>query len=159
MRQNCLPLPPDGKITEGKITGGKMVGFWTVALLGLTLFGCGGRDHALVDVSGIVTMDGKPLADASVIFTPVGDGVGPASASTTDASGWYVLKTIDLDLAGAVPGVQRVTITTARANGDDERATISKERVPPQYRDGSFRLEISAEGNLEADIEILSKRE
>ena len=159
MGQNCLPLARDGKITGGKIVGGKVTGFWSVALVGLTLLGCGGRDYALVDVSGTVTMDGQPLADASVIFTPVGDGVGPASASTTDASGHYVLKTIDLDLTGAVPGVQRVTITTARANGDDERATVSKERVPPQYRDGSFRLEIGAEGNQAADIEILSKQQ
>ncbi len=158
MRQNCLQSPPYGKITGGKITGGWLARIGALTFLGLTLLGCGGRDYSLVDVSGTVTMDGNPLADASVIFTPVGDGVGPASASTTDASGQYVLKTIDLDLTGAVPCLQRVTITTARANGDDERATVSKEHVPPQYRDGSFRLEIGAEGNQAADIEILSKR-
>ncbi len=78
----------------------------------------------------------------------------PASVATTDSSGHFVLKTIDLDLPGAGPGFHRVTITTARADVADERATISKERVPGQYRDGSYRVEISDEGTQAADIEI-----
>ncbi len=148
MRRNCLKWP----------LRSKFVGIWAMAFAELTLLGCSGREYSLVNVSGTVTMDNQPLAGASVTFAPVGDGVGPASAARTDESGHYVLQTIDLDLPGAVPGSHRITITTARAaDAADERATISKEHVPAQYRDGSYRFEVSAEGTQAADIEIRSK--
>jgi hypothetical protein len=39
---------------------------------GATLFGCGGGDRpALVEVNGTVTLDGKPLEGAVVVFQPV----------------------------------------------------------------------------------------
>ena len=69
-----------------------------VLALSFLICGCGGgSEFELVPVSGIITMDGKPLEGAEVVFAPqaVEDqaSVGPASVGTTDASGKYVLVT------------------------------------------------------------------
>ena len=128
-----------------------------LAFVALTLFGCGGKGYRLTDVSGTITLDGKPLPNASVTFIPVGDGVGPASTAITDESGNFQLRTIDLDLSGATLGDHRVTVTTARASSADEMAKISKELVPPKYRDGSFRLTVKADSPNAVNIEMLSK--
>ena len=132
----------------------------TIGLLGLTLclhIGCGNAGYSLVPVAGTVSSDGRPLANAQVTFSPAGGQKGPASVATTDAQGHYSLVTLDNDTSGAVAGLHRVSITTARASGADERATISRERVPPKYRNGSFQLEVPEEGTDTANVEVLTK--
>ena len=42
-----------------------------------------GRDVRTIDVTGLVTLDGMPLADAMVVFTPTAGGT-PASGKTDD---------------------------------------------------------------------------
>ncbi len=60
-----------------------------------------------------MTLDGQPVADAAVLFTPVAGGT-PASA-TTDAQGRFQLATNNQP--GAVPGEHRVTITKQTMHG------------------------------------------
>ena len=63
------------------------VGLVSCALLAVTLAGCptGGREVPdLVPVSGTVTLDGEPLAGASLMF-------GGVAYGDTDASGRYEL--------------------------------------------------------------------
>lgn len=68
-----------------------------------------------VDVSGLITMDGKPLEGAAVYFTPTA-GSSPSdqgAVGTTDASGLYQLSSLrgeSLEL-GASPGKYRVLIS------------------------------------------------
>ena len=59
------------------------------ALLLLAYVGCSSSGPDIAYVSGRVTMDGKPLAQATVVFIPE-DG-RPAGART-DADGRYVLN-------------------------------------------------------------------
>ena len=134
---------------------------FTVALLAVALLsisGCGGPGYSLEPVSGIVTLKGEPLANASVIFTPATGQSGPSSYGSTDDQGHYQLATLDLDKTGAVLGTHRVTITTAKAaDPNDERSSISKELVPRKYRDGSFQMEVIAGGTTEANVEVATK--
>lgn len=70
-------------------------------LLMIVAVGCGGSDVSTVDVSGTVTMDGKPLAGADVNFVTeqfVGYG-------KTDAQGNFEL------VQGAAPGPNKVWIS------------------------------------------------
>jgi hypothetical protein len=89
-------------------------------------FGCsgGGTDIDLGTVTGVVTLDGKPLADAVVVFAPDN---GNASSDQTDASGKYQL-TYNKNAKGALLGKHKVSITegqpAAAELGDD--ADLSK---------------------------------
>lgn len=59
-------------------------------------------------VIGTVTLDGKPLKGAAVVFVPK---EGRAAAGITDELGRYSMTTFE-EHDGAVPGEYRVTITT-----------------------------------------------
>jgi hypothetical protein len=86
------------------------------------VLGCGHGDRPpLGTVHGTVTLDGKPLAGAGVLFQPVEPG--RASAGVTDADGRYELVYIRRD-KGAKVGAHLVKITPAkRQPGQSELAT------------------------------------
>lgn len=112
-------------------------------VLGLSLgvlAGCGGSPYPLADVSGVVTLDGEPLAGARVAFQPRREGKGldsgPGSYGTTDAHGRYTLRTID-GTSGAVVATHDVRISTYVGEADptsDAPQTLAPERVPPRYK-------------------------
>ena len=74
--------------------------------------GCG-SDLGLVPVEGTVTLDGKPLANKSLLFTPE-LGEGPSASAITDGSGKYELLAVvtgtTSDVKGAVPGPYKVSV-------------------------------------------------
>jgi hypothetical protein len=78
----------------------------------LTAAGCGDGKIARYPVTGIVTVDGKPAPDATVMFNPVN---GPPELmkerpfSQTDPSGKYELHTL-VPGDGAPAGDYKVTI-------------------------------------------------
>ena len=75
--------------------------------------GCGGPKY--VSVEGTVTLDGKPLAYKSVLFSPEEGTPGSGSGGYTNREGKYSLLAIvygiTKDLEGCQPGRYRVTIT------------------------------------------------
>ena len=71
----------------------------------LLVTGCGPSGPATYPVTGTITMDGKPIADATIAFVPMGgesDGRKTASGRT-DAQGMYALTTFAKD-DGALAG-------------------------------------------------------
>jgi len=114
----------------------------------LTLFllsaGCGPSGPEIASVSGRVTMDGKPLANATVVFIP--ENGRPAGAST-DENGNYELN-FSQGRRGAIPGKNTIRITTQRdpTPGDETVKSIpgSKETVPLRYNSAS-ELEFTVE--------------
>ncbi len=115
-------------------------GFWSsvglragVPLLALVVCGCGSSGPEIASVSGRVTMDGKPLANATVVFIPEN---GRPAGATTDADGNYVLNFAQ-GRRGAIPGKNAIRISTQRdpTPGDENTKGIpgSKETIPPKY--------------------------
>lgn len=101
-------------------------------LMGIALVGCASSGPEIAYVSGRVTMDGKPLSNATVVFIP--DNGRPAGA-TTDAEGQYVLNFAE-GRKGAIPGTNTIRIMTLRdADQDENGKTIpgSPETVPAKY--------------------------
>ena len=74
-------------------------------LLVVLLAGCGG---SISSVSGTVTLDGKPLADATVQFVP--DGVGRDATGQTDKNGYFSMSTLKPG-DGVVAGNYKVVIS------------------------------------------------
>ena len=119
----------------------------SLPLAGLVLAssGCGPGGPTISHVSGRVTMDGKPLANATVVFIP--ENGRPAGANT-DADGNYVLN-FGSGRRGAIPGKNTIRITTVREASQDENGKSipgSGERVPDKYN-GNSTLEFTVEPN------------
>lgn len=116
------------------VTGGRIIG---LSLATLVICGCGKSGPEIASVSGRVTMDGKPLANAAVVFIPEN---GRPAGATTDADGNYVLN-FSQGRRGAIPGKNSIRISTQRdpTPGDETRKGIpgSKETVPAKYNAAS----------------------
>lgn len=83
---------------------------WTsAALVCCLLAGCGGGGNTLhtVPVTGTVTLNGEPLAGATVLFAP-NDAGGVSAMGTTDEQGRYTLS--QASNQGALPGTYKVVI-------------------------------------------------
>jgi hypothetical protein len=114
-------------------------------------------------VSGVVTLDGKPVEGAAIVFTPTGEGL-PASG-TTDAQGRYEL--MSLDKKGATEGTHQVTVTkvqtvgTNRApEGSDFSVGVKTEFLVPQKYANAGSSGLTAEvkrGQKEYNFDLVSK--
>lgn len=119
--------------------------------------GCSLQD-GVVPVSGRVSLNGQPLAGATVTFQPIrGEGGVPAvggSVGRTDDQGRFELRLAARDEMGAAVGQHRVTITTATAPEGDDTKLASGERVPLAWRNGSKKFDVPTEGTSQADFAI-----
>ena len=117
--------------------------------------GCGPSGPDIARVQGTVTMDGKPLPNAIIMFVPVG---GRPSVSETDANGKYVLE-FSGGRKGAIPGINRVEINTGRLayENDGKNYPAVKESVPVQYnRLTTLEFNVEAGKNNTADFALKS---
>jgi len=120
-------------------------------LLGLAP-GCGNKN--LGKVQGTVKLNGKPLKDAMVTFTPVKGG-RPA-AGRTDAEGRYELI-YSRDHEGALIGENTVRITTfQQVMDEDEKERTIPEVVPPRYNVSSELKATVERGSNEFNFDLES---
>jgi len=82
-------------------------------------------------------MDGKPLPNATIVFSPEN---GRPAGARTDENGNYVLNFTE-GRQGAIPGKNTVQITTVRDAEKDENNKVvvpgAKEMVPMEYNAAS----------------------
>lgn len=128
--------------------------FFVVAttLIISTLAGCLGSSSGgpeLAEVSGVVTMGGKPVPNIQVLFEPEGDA--GASRGLSDADGkfkvYYPTNTL-----GAVPGKHRVQFQLMDADA-------SKDIVPKRYAVGSpgIAVDVTPAGPNEFTFDLAKK--
>lgn len=140
----------------------------------LVLPGCGGSKFELVPVTGIVKMDGKPLANAVVSFQPhaAEDSMdsGPGSSGVSDESGKFTLATQTPERdPGAVPGKHTIRIsmkTGARGKAIEEPTDIASdedaqpvfEGIPMKYNlKSELTFQVPAEGTDAANFDLKTK--
>jgi hypothetical protein len=108
----------------------------------LLLAGCNSTDPSLVPVSGTVTLDGRPLANATVTFIPKDGTPGFGGVGKTDAAGKYKLKGSRDDANGIPPGEYRVVISKrlmpdgSEVPAEDHTPPMNspaRESVPPAF--------------------------
>ena len=100
------------------------------------------------DVQGVITLDGQPLANATVTFSPA---QGRASIGQTDAEGRYQLRYTNTE-TGAEFGQHRVSITSAiqgvSAEGDVPGVEGRQELLPARYHaDTELTADVKAGSN------------
>src|SRR5262245_14895026 len=99
MRESRNDAMPPGRLF-------RLAGFM---LLVLTTAGCGGK-YKPVPVSGVVTLDGKPVEGATVFFYAVGDArEGRPAQGSTNKDGEFNLSTLGTN-DGALRGEYKVVI-------------------------------------------------
>jgi len=111
------------------------------------------RDLDLADVRGTVTLDGRPLAGARVIFEADDKTF---SYATTDSSGRYRLM-YNSEQSGVKPGPKTVRITWLPSGGDEgsegleesgEALTARPEPVPARYnRRSELAVQVDADSH------------
>lgn len=113
-----------------------------VALWLLALTGCGAPKGgpATVDVTGVVTLNGTAVDEASVLFTPdIGSSDGRlASQATTDSGGRFKLSTHvggGEFKPGIVPGNYVVAITKLDTAASKNTVAPPKNLLPRKYAD------------------------
>lgn len=131
--------------------------------------GCTQKEYA--PVTGVVTFDGKPVANANIAFDP--DNDGPMSVGTTTPEGAFSLSVArERDKPGAKVGSHRVTITAFEepsssqnsdpALGSLAMATESEAGVtnllPDRYADfgtSGLTFDVSASGENFAEFKLV----
>src|ERR1700730_12691428 len=108
-----------------------MKAHWLIGAALPPVLGCGEAAPKIVPVSGVVTLNGKPLANATVTFAPIAkegesNAAGDGSIGKTHANGEYPLPT-SRGGAGALVAKHRVRVTFMAAQPNPE----SDERFPP----------------------------
>ncbi len=109
-------IQPIANVTEDAESNWRGLG----ALVAFTVLGIMGCDRSglnLAPVEGVVTLDGKPVEAAGVVFMPVDPKQGPPASGTTDAAGKFTLTTANRP--GASVGEHRVAISKADSFGEE----------------------------------------
>ena len=137
-----------------------------VGIVLVALVGCG-KPYQVAQVSGTVTLDGKPLAKASITFAPMATkdnmAPGPTATGLTDANGHYTLI-FDKNTPGAVVGKCRIYITSVVGDGTvndkDGGPPVKriKDRVPARYNlNTELTYDVPAGGSDQANFELKSQ--
>jgi len=92
--------------------------------LTLMLAGCGGSRTS--PVSGIVLLDGKPLAGASIQFVP--QGKGRDATGETDKDGQFAMSTFK-PRDGVLPGAYKVVIAPPAGTADPSQYATAEEAM------------------------------
>jgi len=108
-----------------------------LSVLAFTFTGCGYRRPAQVKTTGTVTLDGEPVAQASLMFIP--DSGRPASG-TTNESGAFELSSYGGN-DGLPAGNYRVTVTKL----------VLKEKFQRQLKDLEKQADEAAESGEESE--------
>ena len=132
--------------------------FLQLGMLALLISCCGcpsgSKDVGLVE--GVVTLDGKPVDRATIIFYPA---EGRSSGGYTDENGHYSLI-YSRDEKGALIGQHKVTISTKLEEDFEDGASTEarNESLPPRYLDRR-KTDLTAvveRGSNQIDFELKS---
>lgn len=132
-----------------------------ILMAGLLVFALGCGDSRIVPVSGRVTLDKKPVPNATVIFQPVSEEInpGPSSQGRTDSNGQFTLLLATGDNKGALIGKHKVRITAYEGEeGKSSSGSDSKFRkriIPNKYNvESKLTFEVPAGGTTEAIFDL-----
>ena len=115
-------------------------GFMIAACAAFTLVsGCSGSSDQpeVGEVSGTVTLDGKPVAGVNVVFKP---DLGRAAAGNTDAEGRYTLQYLE--------GVEGTKLGPNTVSFDWPPGATNAVGIPAKYNgDAAFKFDVKSGSN------------
>ncbi|MEZ6130184.1 MAG: carboxypeptidase-like regulatory domain-containing protein [Planctomycetaceae bacterium] len=137
---------------------------WLMMLMAVaTTAGCGGDGLERAQITGVVTVEGTPLSDASVQFLPLEGTPGEGALGSSDAEGKFEVISSRRSDEGIPPGEYKVRVSRLQdADGSPIPATAPQadypdavESVPVPYStaESPLKVVISPEGG-EVKVEI-----
>lgn len=90
------------------------------------LVGCGSSDPDVNYVEGVVTMGGNPVADATVIFSPVEGSGGRPATGKTDAAGVYKLTDLQASTVNSGAAIGEYQVSINKSSGDQIGAGLGE---------------------------------
>lgn len=125
----------------------------------LICVGCSDDPFPLAPVSGKVSLNGKPLADARICFSPTSkqeDGsAGQASQGITDSQGHFELVAVD-GCKGAVVGSHRIIISTFKTERSGK--ILRHETLPRRFNAASkLSYVVAVGGTKDAEFQLEAK--
>ena len=109
--------------------------------------GCGKTGPELAPVTGRITLDGKPLENADILFQPAGSK--PPSAGRTDANGHYELA-YKRGVMGGMVGSNTVAITIS------PEVVANPPSIPARYNSESELTKEVKSGQNEFNFDLTS---
>jgi hypothetical protein len=132
-----------------------------VCLIPFALLAAGCSDEPkLHRVAGTITLDGKAVEGAGVVFNPVAED-GALAAGKTDAQGRYELRTTEKE--GALAGKYQVTVLLTKAEGPQKDPGVEDKRkmtylVPKKFSSRETSgLEAEVPGKDAYDFQLTSR--
>lgn len=151
-----ISLQAESRNSSMKKIGRQYFQFFFVVALLVSLTGCFGGGEKLpelTNVTGTVTLDGKPLEKARVAFEPKEaneKGRGRTSIAYTDAAGKFVLK-YNQDVNGAMLG--KFSVSISKLSGTEE--VPGDEMIPAKYNEKTtLEANVTSEGPNEFVFEL-----
>jgi hypothetical protein len=125
--------------------------------------GCGGPGK-VAPVSGVVTLNGKPVADVAVTFQPVAtegnNTPGTGAFGVTGPDGRYVAKLITGETTGATVGKNQVRFSAyvpVDPNYDGPNKAKPKVNIPSRYwSESGIEIDVPSKGTSSADFQLTS---
>lgn len=133
-----------------------------LAIVVFAIGGCGSSGPDLGNVTGTVTLDGKPLPNATLTFKSQAPN-GTTSLGVTGPDGKYTLM-FTADRNGAMLGKHDVEIATNQLSESDVENLKSQGKTPPpftpipkKYREPGTLVKDVVKGNNTIDFDLSSK--
>ncbi len=139
--------------TSARVT--RRAGLLGLAILLSVIAGCSDESPQRIAVTGTVTLDAKPLNNATVILTPIGPGL---AAAAVIENGKFAMT----EENGPTIGEFHVRINPMEAEIEavNPAAPVrgnQRPQVPRVYqRDGKLRASISADPNQQLELKLFS---
>ena len=169
---NYCPSSRKDRVQPSRVGGGSLARIRIALLLSVCMAvvgGCGSNPHPeLRRVSGTVTYNGEPVADATVAF--YNNASSRLATGRTDATGQFSLTSYNPQ-DGALPGEHRVVVTKSESSGDEEVAlsmdeavqtrpkrTRSRQLLPKEYGSEDTTpivVQVSEDGQNDLKIELV----
>lgn len=128
--------------------------------------GCSDQQIRYAPVTGFLTIDGKPISRAEVVFScevAPADGPRPTTRAVTDEAGRFVLRSLTPQkdvVNGAVVGRHRIFVTTRIVEQDDRgNSRVTREELlSREYTNGQkLTVDVPPEGIDDLQFELTSK--
>jgi hypothetical protein len=126
--------------------------------------GCRKNEYRTAPVSGRITLNGVPVANAAVMFQPIAPpgtiNPGPGSYGITNADGYYNLRLIGKETPGAVVGKHQVRIENYTEPGEDfegqPRRPVPGIQIPAKYNalEALLEFDVPARGTEAANFDL-----
>lgn len=154
------------------IVGNRWAVHFLLALLTFFASGCSSDADGpkRVPVSGVVTINGKPLPGAFVAFHPTGSTPGRGGSGETDAEGKFAIGNFETSglVLGVPEGEYKVTVSKQQGvarkpvqEGSAAPATVDgPETIPARFSDFNVTVlteKIPAEGRTDVKLELRTK--